>query len=719
MPRNPRHDILFEPVTVGPKTMRNRFWQVPHCNGAGAEKPGMQAAFRGMKAEGGWAAVFTEACMISPDSDIVPWVVSKLWDEDDVRNLSVMCDAVHEHGSLAGVELCHCGPLCGNAETRMPGRAVSQIPLPSTVSPMASGRALSRDEIRAIRREHVEGFKRARAAGFDLLTFYAVNAAWPIFFLYPFFNKRTDEYGGSFENRIRFTREVLEDLREQIDDCAIGMRFSIDTLDEPWGYGDAGVRATEEGKDFVAALDHLVDYWDINIGMLDFWGEDAGSSRFFESNWQAEYTQWAKQVSTKPVVNVGRFTDPDVMAGAVSSGQCDIIGAARPSISDPFLPNKIEEGRLDDIRECIGCNMCVSRWESATGPIWCTQNATSGEEYRRGWHPERFTMAANADNDVLVVGAGPAGMECARVLGERGLRRVHLVDEAPELGGHLRWVVTLPGLGKWGRVTDYRKVQLDKLKNVEHVPGTRLSADDVLAYGAEYVVIATGSRWSGDGMQWPTHDLIPGADADLDHVLTPEQIVVEGKHVGERVVVYDTDGYFMAASIAELLARQGKAVTYVCPHDGFAPYMRFTLEEHRQHRLLTELGVEIVTQHILTGVTTENASAVHVWSGKERSIACDTTVLVTHRVSECAIYDELEGHQDWLDQAGIKGLFLIGDAHTPSVIAQAVFSGHRLAREIDSPNPAEPLPFIRERRLVGAREDDFVLDSRSVTSTGI
>jgi dimethylamine/trimethylamine dehydrogenase len=715
MARDSKYDVLFEPIRLGPKTLPNRFWQVPHCNGAGSDRPGMQAEFRAMKAEGGWGAVFTEVCNVSHAGDILPWIGSKLCDEGDVRNLSLMCDRIHDHGSLAGVELLHSGGLAGNAESRAPTFTVSQIP--SDINYMANGRRLDKDEIRALRREHVEGALRARAAGFDLLTLFCGLGTFPIYFLYPFYNKRTDEYGGSFENRIRFTREVLEDMREAIDDCAIGCRFSIDTLEEPYGYGDQGVRAHEDGKRFIAALDPLVDYWDLNIGTLN-WGEDAGSSRFFPMNHQAEYTRIAKSVSTKPCVNVGRFTDPDVMVQAIASGQCDIIGAARPSIADPFLPRKIEEGRPEDIRECIACNVCVSRWEQGGPPIWCTQNATSGEEYRRGWHPERFTRAANADNDVLVVGAGPAGMECAVVLGKRGMRRVHLVDENKEMGGHLRWVTTLPGLGTWSRVTQYRAAQIAKLKNVQFIPKTRLSADDVLDYGAELVVIATGSRWAGDGLSGPTHAPVDGASPDASHILTPEQLVLDGKQPGERVLVYDTDGYYMGATMAETLASNGHRVTYVTHFDTIGPYLRFTLEEQRQYQRLVELGVDIRPQHLVLAAHPGEAALLQIWSGQESKLDVDSTMLVTQRASQSALYDELKSDEARLADAGITGIYAIGDAWAPGMIAQSVFSGHRLAREIDSPDPSTPLPFIRERRLLNATEDDYALDSPSISPDG-
>lgn len=711
MAREHRHDILFEPIQLGPKTLKNRFWQVPHCNGAGSDRPGMQAKFRGMKAEGGWGAIFTEVCFFSMDSDITPWVGSRLIDEGDVRNLSLMCDSIHEHGALAGVELTHGSSFCLNAESRQPGRAPSQMP--NEMEGMANARSMTVAEIHQLQREHVDGALRARDAGFDLLTVFAGLATMPNYFLYPFNNKRTDEYGGSFENRCRFTRELLEMMREEIKDCAIGMRFPIDTLEAPFGYGDLGVRADGEGRAFVEAMDDLVDYWDINIGTLN-WGEDAGSSRFFDSNHEAPYTKVAKEVSKKPVVNVGRFTDADLMAKVINSGQCDIIGAARPSIADPFLPKKIEEGRYEDVRECIGCNVCVSRWEKGGPPIWCTQNPTAGEEYRRGWHPEIYVPTKNAEPPIIVLGAGPAGLECAMTLGLRGYETVHLIEAESEIGGHLRWVSKLPNFGTWKRVADWRETQIRAKTNVQVMTDTRLGYDDLLECGAEHIVFATGSHWDGSGMSAPLHDHIAGADASKPEIATPEQYAIHGKEMGKRVLVIDNDSYYMGSAMAQTLAESGHEVTYVTYGETVGPYLRFTLEEQRMFMKLQELGVQTIAQHVVVAVENGNAVLVHIWKGEEQTITYDSVMLVTHRTSDCALYDQLQAEPDAMREAGIKSIHLIGDAHTPGMIAQATFSGTRLGREFDTEDPDFHQPFIRERRLLKGTEDDYTLASNSI-----
>ncbi|MEX2102868.1 MAG: FAD-binding protein, partial [Gaiellaceae bacterium] len=497
MARDPRHDILFEPVRIGPKTLRNRFYAVPHCTGFGSEKPGSQAVFRGTKAEGGWAAVCTEEALVSVDSDFWPVISTRMWDDDDLRNLALMCDEAHRHGALAGIELTHGGAHARALEARVPAVAPSQ--LASDYDPFAVPKAMEPEDIRRVQSDWVQAAVRARQAGFDIVYVYGGHSYLPLQFLSTYYNKRDDEYGGSLENRARFWLETLEVVREAVgEDCAIAVRLCVEAL------SPAGVEL-EEGLGFIALADHLVDLWDVNVGSIAEWSKDSGSSRFFAEGYQLEWTGRVREVTAKPIVGVGRLTNPDRMAEIIRSGAWDLIGGARPSISDPFLPKKIEEGRYGEIRECIGCNVCAARAEYGN-QIACTQNATAGEEYRRGWHPERFERAANADRDILVVGAGPAGLECAIVLGKRGLRRVHLVEAEPEVGGIMRWIPRLPGLGEWARVVNWRNVQLSKLGNVEVITGAPLDAAGVREYGAEVVIVATGAHWARDGLNYLTHE---------------------------------------------------------------------------------------------------------------------------------------------------------------------------------------------------------------------
>jgi len=457
--RDPKHDPLFEPIALGPKVLRNRFWQTPHSIGAGSDFPGFQASYREMKAEGGWGAVFVEATAVAVDADVDPLVIVRLWDQGDVRNLRLTTDSIHAHGSLAGVELFYGGAPINSGEARHPYLGPTQTVTDSNY--LSSVAEMGPDDIELVQGLHVDAAIRARDAGFDLIT-VGVNHAIGVIakFLTPRYNRRTDQYGGSFENRARFARETVAKVREAVGgDCAVGIRFCVDTLPEPYGFGDDGITAAGDGHRFIAHLDDLVDYWDVNVGTMSSQGEDIGPSRTHTENHQQPFVARVKQFTNKPVINVGRFTNPDTMVAALRSGQCDIIGAARPSIADPFLPNKIDSGRLDEIRECIGCNICISKFDFGSR-IACTQNATIGEEYRRGWHPEVFVPAANRERTVLVVGAGPAGMECAMVLGKRGMAGVHLVDADDEIGGSVRWISQLPGLGEWRRliVTEKRSL---------------------------------------------------------------------------------------------------------------------------------------------------------------------------------------------------------------------------------------------------------------------
>jgi len=692
MSRLPRHDILFEPVQIGPKTLRNRFYQVPHCTGFGVEKPWTQAAFRGMKAEGGWAAVCTEYCSISAETDESPYVSARLWDEEDARALRLMTEEAHRHGALAGVELWHGGLYAETRESRLPPIAPSQ--LSSDFDGITVPRVMTAADIRRVQEEWVAAARRARDAGFDIVYVYGSHTYLPTQFLSPVYNRRTDRYGGPFENRSRFWLEAIELVRDAVGgDCAIAVRIAADTLE------GSGVELAE-GLEFIRRADPMVDLWDVTIGALSGWQRvDSGPSRFFEQGYQLEWSGQARRATAKPIVVVGRFTDPDRMAEVVRGGTVDLIGAARPSISDPFLPRKIEQGRYDEVRECIGCNACYSRsiWGRHLG---CTQNATAGEEHRRGWHPERFDRAENAEKTALVVGAGPAGMECAIVLAKRGLELVHLVDADGDIGGCLQWVTRLPGLGEWGRLIDYRRVQMERLPNLQFVPGMRLDAAGVREYGADIAIVATGARWNADGMNGITRAPIAGAGEGLAHVLTPEQVMVEGlRPPGSRVCVIDYEGYFTGAGIAEVLRAEGREVELLTCFDLVAHYCDQTLEGVRLRRRLHDLGVGAHRAATATGIDPQGVDAADEF-GRPFRIDCDGVVMVAQRGSDDALHRALADDPDALAAAGVDQVHAIGDCVAPRLIADAIFDGHRLAREIDSPDPSRPLPYLRERPLV-------------------
>ena len=523
--RDPRFDILFEPVKLGPVTARNRFYQTPHCNGMGNLRPQAHAAMRGVKAEGGWAVINTEHCSVHPTGDLMPEVLQMLWDDGDIPPLARMVDAVHEHGALAGVQLAYPAYYNGNRLTR-------EVPLGPMDRPVSGYhpvqvRAMDKADIRALLGWWKAAAVRARKAGFDVLNVDGNFSTIAFQFISPR-NQRTDEYGGSLKNRVRLLRELIEVTREGGGDgCAVSVRLIIDEL-----FGPEGLRAAGEGIEAIGLLAEFPDLWDLVVGT---WADDSPTSRFAKENDHEPFMAGIKSVTTKPVVGVGRFTSPDTMASLIRRGVLDMIGAARPSIADPFLPKKIQEGRYENIRECIGCNICVSSHFSMTN-LRCTQNPTMGEEWRRGWHPE--TIASKiSEASVLVVGAGPSGLECARALGQRGYR-VTLAERETYLGGRVTLEGRLPGLAEWQRVRDWRVTQLHKLPNVGIYPGSDLSASDVRDFGADHVVLATGSTWRADGVGRATHR--PLAFSAAIATFTPDD-VMRGRMPEGEVIVYDDD----------------------------------------------------------------------------------------------------------------------------------------------------------------------------------
>ena len=683
MARDPKYDILFEQVKIGPLTAKNRFYQVPHCNGGGYRDPSAVAEMRGIKAQGGWGVIFTEQCEMHHSSEITPFIELRLWEDKDIPMLAKMSGRMKEFGALSGIQLAYSGINGPNLYSKEVPLAPSALPIRTFTNDPIQARAMDKQDIKNLRRWFVNAFKRCKEAEFDLVCLYGAHG-FGIFqhFLSRMTNHRTDEYGGSLENRARFVREVVEDAHNTIGDkMAITLRLSLEELT-----GDLGF-ANSELRDFVEMHADLPDLWDFAHGA---WEDCSGPSRFKEEAAQQDLVAGIKALTSKPVVGVGRFTSPDVMVSQIKKGVLDFSGCARPSIADPFLPLKIEQGRIEDIRECIGCNICVTG-DMTMSVSRCTQNPTFMEEWRKGWHPEKMNPKG-VSQTVLVIGSGPAGLEAARALGARGYD-VALAEASNGLGGRVTLEAQLPGLAAWGRVRDYRTYQISQMPNVIPYFDSHLSAQDVLDFGFQNVAIATGAQWRRDGVA-RQHVVAMPIDRGMK-IYTPDDLMAGDVPLGD-VLLYDDDHYYMGGVLAELLVQKGAKVTLVTPSAYVSDWTNNTLEQATIHRRLAGMGVRIVLNRGVSLIAKDHVMTNCVYTGDLTPEVADAVVMVASRLSSDGLWQALQQRQnEWAD-AGILSVKLIGDAAAPGPIAWATYAGHRFARELDMPDIGDAVPFRRE-----------------------
>ena len=676
MPRNPRYDILFDPVKIGPKTAKNRFFQVPHASGMTNAAPHVRAAFRGMKAEGGWGVVCTGAVSVDPSSDDTPFPFGTLWDKSDIRSHAVMTEAVHAHGALAGVELWHGGAAAVNRTTREASLSPSGVPWMAThIGFMSSARPriMDQSDIKNLIQWHRDAATKAEQAGFDILYVYAGMGYLPYQFLLSDYNHRTDAYGGSVAKRVRLVTELLDAVREATHGrCAVALRISMQEL-----RARPSDVAPSEAHEVIGLLKDAPDLFDVK---MDYSAYDCAASRFTPEGSHEPVIDFLKSITDKPVVGVGRFTSPDTMVRMIKRGVLDLIGGARPSIADPFLPNKINEGREADIRECIGCNICISSWHDGTW-VRCTQNPTAGEEWRRGWHPEKVTR--DGTGSVLIIGGGPAGLEAALTLGRRGFQ-VSLAEKRRDFGGRLLYETALPGMGTWFRVADYRLGQLRQMNTVALYPESPMTAQDVLDFGADHVVVATGARWLTNLCG---ANELPSPPIAAPRIYTPDDLAT-GLIPEGPVAVFDFDTYYLGTAVAEDLAAKGLQVTYITTTGTAAAWSFMTNEQPLIHQALARRNITLRTLEIVTGFDGETLSLAQIFSGAARTIPARSLVIVGQRAGGAALHTALEAAD--LTGAGIQSLHLTGDANAPGAIAHAIYQAHKTAQTL-----ARPAPLIR------------------------
>ena len=301
--RDPRYDILFTPIQIGPVTAKNRFFQVPHCNGMGHAMPMAQAAMREVKAEGGWAVISTEECEIHPSGDVSPYVEARLWDDRDIPALALMCERVHAHGALAAVELTHNGPTASNLFSRE--ELIAPSHQPSKYGYPSQARAMDKRDIANYRRWHREAAIRGMRAGMDFVYVYAAHdCRWRCTFC------NGDAISAPTNTVARWkigasVREVLIDTKEAVGHrCGVALRFATEELLGPEGM------ELSEAREIVGMLAELPDLWDVNIAA---WYNDSVPSRFAPEGAQEPFIDFVKKTTSKPVLGVGRFTSPDTM----------------------------------------------------------------------------------------------------------------------------------------------------------------------------------------------------------------------------------------------------------------------------------------------------------------------------------------------------------------------------------------------------------------------
>ncbi|NQY11528.1 MAG: NAD(P)-binding protein [Flavobacteriales bacterium] len=690
MARDPYFDILFEPVKIGPVTTKNRFYQVPHCTGMGHRMPNTLAGMRGVKAEGGWGVVNTEYCSIHPTSEDIPYPHAAMWDDSDMAANALMAEKVHEHGALAGIQLWHGGDKSANLYSREPtlgaqsGRAVYNDPVQS--------RIVDKSDLKKLRSWYVKAAKRAKQAEFDLIYVYAAHDYLLHSFLSDNTNFRTDEYGGSPANRVRLLKEIIEEVKSAVGDkCAIAVRYSAnDGQSMNDVYSPGTVPLVDDQKEMLEVLAELPDLWDLTVSDYTF---EMGTSRFIKEASLEKYVSYVRSVTTKPIVSVGRFTSPNTMVRQVKEGIVDLIGAARPSISDPFIPNKIDEGREEEIRECIGCNVCFAS-DNRGAPIRCTQNPTMGEEWRKGWHPERINVK-KSDDSILIIGAGPSGLEAGISLAKRGYN-VAIAEASNEIGGRALKESLLPGLNEWNRITEYRAIQVEKLDNLEVYLQSKLTPADILEMGSPHVVFATGASWRKDG--FGLQNWKPLKDVQDKNVFTPDDIM-RGNYPSGRVMLFDDDHYYMGSVIAEKLIEVGCTVDYVTTYSNIGAWTKYTAEQGRIISRLMSLNVNIITSKNLKSFDGSKATYECIYTEKEESIEVDALMMVTARTPNDSLYHEMNALTDEMAEAGIKSLARTGDCLAPGTLAQAIYFGHKFAREFQEPE-APDVAFKREQIIL-------------------
>ena len=647
---------LFSPLQVGPVLLRNRVLVTAHVPRlADNNIPGKRyAAYHKARARGGVALQITGATPVHVTSGRSAANALENTDDRIIPGYRVLSEAVHAEGGRVLAQLAHYGAAITSNEPDVP--TWSPSPVGSQLNRMIP-HEMTIAEVHEVITAFGEAARRVREGRLDGIEILGAFGLLIAAFMSPGTNRRTDAYGGSKENRLRFATEVIDAVRGAAGrELIVGMRipgdeFSEDGLDHA-AMRDIAPRLEETGK-----LDYLNVIAGNNLDRIHrttHWPPTPAPHGLF-----VPLATGIREVVSLPVFAVGRIVDPVHAETILAEGKADMVGMTRAHIADPDLVTKAREGRLEDIRPCVGANVCIKR-ALAGARITCVHNPETAREHELGAvHPTKSAR------DVAVIGGGPGGLEAARVLAERG-HRVALYEADTHLGGQFALRASIPNWEEFRAVIDWRRRQLEK-SQVRVELGRRIKAEDIAGLGADAIVLATGAR--------PLATKVPGADTATLEVATPHDVVSDGRPDARVAVVWDHGGGVIGAGVIDYLAARGSQVTVVTPAFAVAEDIDLVQRVPFYERVLSA-GARFMPNCEVIAVNDSEVVIENVYTF-ERSQIDKVDLLVAWRGNQAI--DDL---RQAIEAAGIE-CHVIGDGVAPRTADIAIAEGMLAGRRIE------------------------------------